>query len=383
MAWELGADQANNMTIGEKLGQITWSLVLLIILVASVGFAMLYSAANGNWDPWASRQAVRFGVAVVMMLFIALIDIRIWMKLAYPLYGIAFVLLVAVELVGQIGMGAQRWIDLGFIQLQPSELMKVTLILALARYFHGATVEDTGRITFIVPPILMTLAPVGLVLMQPNLGTSLILIMVGGAILFLVGVRWWKFGLVIGAALAAIPVAWQFLHDYQKNRVLTFINPENDPLGTGYHIMQSKIALGSGALFGKGFLQGTQSHLNFLPEKQTDFIFTMLAEEFGLVGAVGFLGLYCLLLLYGFIIAIRCRHQFGRLVALGLTVNLFLYLFINCAMNMGLIPVVGIPLPLISYGGTATLTVMIGFGLLLSVHVHRDVRMSRRGIGDF
>ncbi|WP_119679020.1 rod shape-determining protein RodA [Indioceanicola profundi] len=381
--WDLGADHANNMTLGEKLGQVTWSLVLLIILVASVGFAMLYSAANGNWDPWASRQAVRFSVSVVMMLVIAMVDIRIWMKLAYPLYAVAFVLLVAVELVGQIGMGAQRWIDLGFIQLQPSELMKVTLILALARYFHGASVEDTGRILFITPPILMTLAPVGLVLMQPNLGTSLILIMVSGAILFLVGVRWWKFGLVIGSALAAIPIAWQFLHDYQKNRVLTFLYPENDPLGTGYHIMQSKIALGSGGLFGKGFLLGTQSHLNFLPEKQTDFIFTMLAEEFGLVGAAGFLGLYCLLLLYGFIIAMRCRNQFGRLVALGLTVNLFLYLFINCAMNMGLIPVVGIPLPLISYGGTATLTVMIGFGLLLSVHVHRDVRMSRRGMGDF
>jgi len=382
MAWDLGADQ-NDMTIGEKLGQISWSLVLLICAVASVGFAMLYSAANGNLDPWASRQIVRFGMGVALMLTIALVDIRFWMKMAWPLYGVAFVMLIAVEFVGQIGMGAQRWIDLGFIQIQPSELMKVTLVLALARYFHGASVEDVGRISFIIPPILFTLAPVGLVLLQPNLGTSLILVMVSGAILFLVGVRWWKFGLVIGSGLAAIPIAWQFLHDYQKNRVLTFLNPENDPLGTGYHIMQSKIALGSGGLFGKGFLMGTQSHLNFLPEKQTDFIFTMLAEEFGLVGAVGFLGLYCLLLLYGFIIAMRCRHQFGRLVALGLTVNLFLYLFINCAMNMGLIPVVGIPLPLLSYGGTATLTVMIGFGLILSVHVHRDVRMSRRGISDF
>ena len=380
MIWDVGDD---HLTLGEKLAQISWSLVLLITLVASVGFAMLYSAANGNLDPWASRQMVRFGAGMGLLLVCALIDIRIWMRFAYVLYGLTLMLLVAVEFFGFVGMGAQRWIDLGFMQLQPSEVMKVCLVLALARYFHGATLEDTGRILHLVLPLLLVLAPVGLVLLQPNLGTSLTLLAVSGALFFLSGVRLWKFGLVIGAGLAAIPVAWQFLHDYQKNRVLTFLDPESDPLGTGYHIMQSKIALGSGGLFGKGFLQGTQSHLNFLPEKQTDFIFTMLAEEFGLVGAVGFLTLYCLLLLYGFVIALRCKHQFGRLVALGLTINLFLYLFINVAMNMGLIPVVGIPLPLLSYGGTATLTVMIGFGILLSVHVHRDVRMSRRGISDF
>lgn len=379
----LDLGSADTMSLGEKLAQISWSLVLLICVVASVGFAMLYSAANGSLDPWASRQIVRFCVGLVMMLTIALVDIRVWMKLAYPLYGIVFLLLIAVELVGDVGKGAQRWIDLGFIQLQPSEVMKVTLTLALARYFHGATLEDTGRIPFLVIPLVIIFAPVGLVLMQPNLGTSLILIMIGGAVFFLSGVRLWKFGLVIGSVLAAIPIIWQFMHDYQKRRVLTFLDPENDPLGMGYHITQSKIAFGSGGLFGKGFLMGTQSHLNFLPEKQTDFIFTMLAEEFGMVGAVGFLGLYCLLLLFGFVIGLRCRHQFGRLVALGLTVNLFLYLFINVAMIMGLIPVVGVPLPLISYGGTATLAVMIGFGLLLSVHVHRDVRMSKRGISDF
>lgn len=373
----------DSMTIGEKLAGIAWSLVLLVILVASVGFAMLYSAANGSLDPWASRQIVRFAIGLAAMLFMALVDIRIWMKLAYPLYGAVFVLLIAVELVGDVGKGAQRWIDLGFIQLQPSEIMKVTLVLALARYFHGATLEDAGRIPFLFVPLLIIFAPVGLVLMQPNLGTSLILVMIGGAMFFLAGVRLWKFGLVIAAVLIAIPLSWQFvLHDYQRHRVETFLDPESDPLGHGYHITQSKIAFGSGGLMGKGFLQGTQSHLNFLPEKQTDFIFTMLAEEFGFVGGVGFLGLYCLLLLFGFVIALRCRHQFGRLVALGLTVNLFLYMFINVAMIMGLIPVVGVPLPLISYGGTATLAVMIGFGLLLSVHVHRDVRMSRRGISD-
>jgi rod shape determining protein RodA len=383
MVWDLGADH-NDMTIGEKLTQVPWSLVLLISIVACVGFAMQFSAANGNIDPWASRQMVRFAVGLALMLFIGLIDIRVWMRFSYFLYGATLLLLVGVELFGQIGMGAQRWIDLGFVQIQPSEVMKVCLVLALARYFHGATLEETGRILYLVPPLLLILCPVALVLMQPNLGTSLMLLAVSGALFFLVGVRLWKFAVVIGSGLVAGPlIVWQFLHDYQRNRVMTFLNPENDPLGTGYHIMQSKIALGSGGLFGKGFLMGTQSHLNFLPEKQTDFIFTMLAEEFGLVGGLGFLGAYCLLLLFGVVIAMRCKHQFGRLVALGLTVNLFLYLFINVAMNMGLIPVVGVPLPLLSYGGTATLTVMIGFGLMLSVHIHRDVRMSRRGISDF
>jgi rod shape determining protein RodA len=382
MSLDLSIDRGA-MTIGEKLGQISWSLVFLITLVASIGFAMLYSAANGNFDPWASRQMLRFAVGLVMMLVIALIDIRLWMKLAYPLYGIVMALLIGVDLFGNVGKGAQRWIDLGIIQLQPSEIMKVTLVMVLARYFHGATLEDTGRIPFLIPPLLMVGAPVALVLAQPNLGTSLMLIMAAGALFFLSGVRLWKFGLIIAAVLIAIPLSWQFvLHDYQRDRVETFLDPDSDPLGTGYHITQSKIAFGSGGLTGKGFLQGTQSHLNFLPEKQTDFIFTMLAEEFGLIGSVVFLFLYSMLLLYGFVIAGRCRHQFGKLLSLGLSVNLFLYLFINVAMIMGLIPVVGVPLPLISYGGTATLGVMIGFGLLLSAHIHRDVRMSRRGMGD-
>ncbi|MFV3073430.1 rod shape-determining protein RodA [Niveispirillum fermenti] len=382
MSLEVGGDGAT-LSFTEKLGQIPWSLVFLVTAVASVGFAMLYSAANGNLDPWASRQIARFGVGLGAMLFIAMIDIRVWMKMTYPLYGMVLLLLIAVDLFGSVGKGAQRWVDLGFVQLQPSEIMKITLVMALARYFHGASLEDTGRIPFLLIPLAIVGAPVALVLAQPNLGTSLMLVMASGAMFFLSGVRLWKFGLIIGAVLIAVPLTWQFvLHDYQRDRVETFLDPDSDPLGTGYHITQSKIAFGSGGLTGKGFLQGTQSHLNFLPEKQTDFIFTMLAEEFGLVGSVSFLFLYCMLLLFGFVIANRCRHQFGRLLALGLTVNLFLYLFINVAMIMGLIPVVGVPLPLISYGGTATLAVMVGFGLLMSVHIHRDVRMSRRGLGD-
>jgi rod shape determining protein RodA len=208
------------------------------------------------------------------------------------------------------------------------------------------------------------------------------LLMAGGAMFFVAGVRLWKFAVVVLAAVGAAPIVWQFLHDYQRQRVLTFLDPERDPLGTGYHIIQSKIALGSGGLFGKGFLQGSQSHLNFLPEKQTDFIFTMLAEEFGLVGALGLIGVYSLLIVYGFAIALSSRSQFGRLVAIGVTTTFFLYMFINMAMVMGLIPVVGVPLPMLSYGGTAMITVMIGFGLLMSVYVHRDVTIGRRGTGD-
>ncbi|MCB9947271.1 MAG: rod shape-determining protein RodA [Rhodospirillaceae bacterium] len=353
-------------------------MILLVAAICSIGFAMLYSAANGSFDPWASRQMIRFGVGFVILLAVALVDIRIWLRLAYPIYGLSLILLVAVEVMGEIGMGAQRWIDLGVIQLQPSELMKVAMVLALARYFHGPTLEEVGRISRLLMPLVLVLAPVGLVLKQPDLGTAMMLMMIGGAMFFLAGVRLWKFAVVIVLGLTAIPVGWEFLHDYQRQRILTFLNPERDPLGAGYHILQSKIALGSGGMFGKGFLAGTQAHLNFLPERQTDFIFTMLAEEFGLVGSLVLIGLYALVFAYGIVIGLRSRNHFGRLLALGLTVNLFLYVFINMAMVMGLIPVVGVPLPLISYGGTAMLTVLFGFGLIISVYVHRDVKISRR-----
>jgi rod shape determining protein RodA len=378
-AWqgELASRQPG-MTLGEKIVQINWLLVLLICGVAGVGFAMLYSAANASTDPWASRHLARFSVGLAVMLAIAVVDIRIWLRLAYPIYGITLLLLVAVEVKGSIGMGAQRWIDLGVIQLQPSEIMKIAVVLALARYFHGPTLEEVWRLPRLIVPAVLVLTPVALVLKQPDLGTAGMLMLVGGALFFLAGVRLWLFGVVIAAGLAVVPVAWQFLHDYQQERVLTFMNPERDPLGAGYHILQSKIALGSGGLFGKGYLGGTQSHLNFLPEKQTDFIFTMLAEEFGLVGGLGLLGLYLLIIAYGTVIGLRSRNHFGRLLALGLTANLFLYVAINIAMVMGLIPVVGVPLPLVSYGGTVMLAVLFGFGLIISVFIHRDTRISRR-----
>ena len=368
-----------DLTLGQKLLHIHWLFVILLFLAASIGFFMLYSAANGNLEPWAFRQFVRFCLGVCVMIAIALIDIRIWMRYAYFFYLITLGLLMIVEVAGTIGMGAQRWLSFGYFNFQPSELMKITLILALARYFHGGSIEDIGRPSYLVVPLLMIALPSMLVLRQPDLGTTLLLVMASGAIFFTAGVRMWKFGVVLVLGIGAMPVAWQLLHEYQKRRVLTFLNPESDPLGSGYHIIQSKIALGSGGVFGKGFMQGTQGHLRFLPEMQTDFIFTMLAEEFGMIGGVGLLTLYGLIMIYAFAMALSSRNQFGRLVGAGVTTTFFLYVFINIAMVMGLIPVVGVPLPLVSYGGTAMMTLLIGFGLLLSVWIHRDIMIGRRG----
>ena len=369
------------LTLGRKLISINWLLVILIVMVAGVGFAMLFSAAGGNMDPWAKRQIVRFGVAFGIMIVVVTINIRIWLRYAYALYFLALALLVAVEVAGHVGMGAQRWISLGFVNIQPSELMKIFLVLALARYYNASAIEDIGRISRLFVPIMLIAAPTVLILRQPDLGTAIMVAMTGAVVLFLAGVRLWKFVVVGIAGLAAAPIAWQFLHEYQKKRIFTFLNPEIDPLGAGYNIIQSKIALGSGGLMGKGFMRGPQSHLHFLPEMQTDFIFTMLAEEFGLVGGLALIILYSLILTYGMIIAARSRNQFGRLVAGGIISTFFFYVFLNIAMVTGLIPVVGVPLPLISYGGTAMLSLMIGFGFVLCAYVHRDARIGRHGSG--
>jgi rod shape determining protein RodA len=363
------------MSFAEKLSSVSWPFILLLCMLAATGYAMLYSAAGGSPDPWAFRHGLRFGFGVLLMLSIALVDIRLILRLAWPLYLLGIGLLVAVALHGAVGKGAQRWLDLGPIQIQPSELMKIFIVIMLAAWFHRASVERVGNPLFLIPPLIAVAVPVVLILRQPNLGNALITAMLSGIMLFAAGVRLWKFALVGASAAVAAPIAYERLHDYQKNRILTFLNPESDPLGTGYHIIQSKIALGSGGMFGQGFVQGTQSQLNFLPEKQTDFIFTMLAEEFGFVGAAALIGLNLLIVLYGLAMALSCRHQFGRLVAVGITTNFFLYVFVNIAMVMGAIPVGGVPLPLVSHGGSAMITVMIGFGVLMSVHVHRDVEI--------
>ncbi|MCX7380952.1 MAG: rod shape-determining protein RodA [Alphaproteobacteria bacterium] len=356
-----------------KLWRVNWLFVLLLCALAGVGYVALYTAAGGSPEPFATRHILRFGFGLVIMLTIALIDIRLIARLSWLVYGGGVVLLILVLKMGHVGKGAQRWIDLGGTLWQPSELMKIGLVLALAHWFHKASWERVGNPLFLIVPIVATAVPVVLILKEPNLGTAVICAVVSGVVFLGAGVRWWKVALVVAAIAIAAPIAYDHLHDYQRARITTFLHPESDPLGAGYNIIQSRIALGSGGIWGKGFLQGTQGHLNFLPEKQTDFIFTMLSEEFGFVGGISLLGLLAVITMFGMLIGLRCRHQFGRLVAIGISTNFFMYVFVNIAMVTGSIPVGGVPLPLVSHGGSAMIMVMIGMGLLMSVHVHRDV----------
>lgn len=370
------------LSVTDKLLDVNWGLVLLITIIASAGFAMLYSVAGGSFHPWALPQMIRFVIGLILLIIIAMVDIRVWMSLAYPFYGGALLLLLATTIMGKVGgLGAQRWLELGPLQIQPSELMKISLVLALSRYLHGQQVEDISKPWKLIIPLAMVGVPAVLVLMQPNLGTAMILCADGASLLFLAGLSWWWILPTLGAGVAAVPIAWRFMHDYQKQRVLTFLNPSSDALGAGWNISQAEIAVGSGGLAGKGYMQGTQSRLNFLPEKETDFIWTVLGEEFGFVGCIAMLLLFAVVIAYGIRIAMASRSQFGRLLATGITLNFFFYIMINASMVMGLIPVVGIPMPLISYGGTAMLTVMVGFGLLMSVHVHRQVEIPRHSSG--
>ncbi|APH54768.1 Rod shape-determining protein rodA [Granulibacter bethesdensis] len=355
-----------------KLWRINWFFVLLLCLLAGAGYIALY-AAGGGAGPYADKHLIRFAIGMVMMLAIAMTDIRIICRFAWPAYFFALGLLVLVARMGHIGKGAQRWIELGPLQLQPSELMKLFLVLALASWFRKASWEQVGRPMFLIVPTLAVLAPAALILKEPNLGTAVITAIVGGSVFMTAGVRLWKFALILGAAAGIAPFAYHHLHEYQRQRIITFLNPESDPLGAGYNIIQSKIGLGSGGMWGQGILDGTRGNLALLPEKQTDFIFTVFSEQFGFMGGAALLGLLCLIVLSGMATAIRCRHQFGRLLALGLSVNFFMYIVVNVAMVMGAIPVGGVPLPLVSHGGSAMLCAMLGFGLLISVHVHRDV----------
>jgi rod shape determining protein RodA len=371
----LALDAPAPVSFAERIWRINWGLVLVLTAIAGVGVLALYSAAGGRFEPWASRHAVRYGAAFVLMLTVALIHPKVWLAMAWPIYIVSMLLLIAVDVIGKIGMGAQRWLVLGPLQIQPSEIAKVAVIMVLARYYHGLTKEQASRLLYTLPALLIILAPVALVMVQPDLGTAMMVLMGGGALLFVAGVRLWMFLVAGVSAIACLPIAWSFMHEYQRKRVLTFLDPDRDPLGAGYHITQSKIAIGSGGLFGKGFLKGTQSSLNFLPEKQTDFIFTTFVEEWGMIGAFGLLVLFALVLIWGFSIAFRCQHHFGRLLALGVTAMMFLYVFINSAMVMGLLPVVGVPLPLVSNGGTAMVSVMFACGLLIGVSVYRDAQL--------
>ena len=361
-----------------KVLYIHWPLVVLVTAVAAVGILMLYSVAGGNFDTWARRQAQVFAAGFVLMFIVAMVPIWFWRSMSGIAYLFAFALLLFVEFKGTVGMGAQRWIDLGPIRLQPSEMMKFTLVMLLASYYDWLDLKKVSRPLWVLVPVLLTVAPTILVLMQPNLGTSLMLIMAGGAVMFAAGVSLWYFAGVISLAVAAVAAVftsrgtpWQLLHDYQYRRIDTFLDPAADPLGAGYNILQAKIALGSGGWSGKGFMQGTQSRLNFLPEKETDFIFTILAEEFGFVGAFSLLTLYALIIGFCLVSALQNRDRFSALLIIGVAANFFFYIAVNLSMVMGMAPVVGVPLPLLSYGGSAMLVILVGFGLVQSAHVHR------------
>ena len=363
---------SRHLGLKDKFCRLSFSYILLIMILACVGTMTLYSAANGSWDPWEIKHISRFGVTLLLMIGLAMVDIRYYYHGAYLFYFATLFLLVVVEITGHIGMGAQRWINLGLFKIQPSELMKIGMVLFLARYFSFTTMQNIRTIRGILIPVVLTIIPVGLICLQPDLGTALMLLFTATIMMFVVGVQWWKFALVGAAGAALLPIAWNFLHEYQQNRVLTFLDPERDPLGAGYHIIQSKIAFGSGGIFGKGFLHGTQTHLNFLPEKHTDFIFTMFSEEFGMIGSVMLVLLNILVIAMGYIFAFRIRNYFAKLVVIGLNTNYFLYVFINIAMVMGVLPVVGIPLPLISYGGTVMFSIMSSFGIILCMKVNQD-----------
>jgi rod shape determining protein RodA len=354
--------------LSSKVKEIEWSLILILCAIAAVGAMMLYSVAPLSWSPWAGKHVMRFGLCLILMLVLTLVDLRVWFALAYPIYGVAFVLLMAVPVLGHTSLGAKRWI----FGIQPSEIMKIGLVLALARYYHGMSARD-GRWSWkLLIPAAMTLAPMALIIKQPDLGTALLIGFTGAAIMTLAGLDWKVLVALAVGAVAAVPAAVKFaLKGYQRDRVLTFLNPEADPSGSGYHILQSKIALGSGGLLGKGFGLGTQSQLNFLPEKQTDFIFATFAEQFGLVGCVTVLVLYAGAIIIALRIAALSYSHFGRLAAGGVTATFAFYILVNAAMVMGMAPVVGVPMPLMSYGGTEMLTVMVGFGLVQAVRVHR------------
>jgi len=355
-----------------KFGEIDWIFCLTVTLIAGAGAVMQFSIAGSSWMPWAGPHLARYVLFFAIMIALSLIDLRVWFVLAYPIYAIGFLLLIAVMLVGHHALGAQRWLQAGPITIQPSEIMKIGMVLALARFYHGLSGKSATLSWWLLVPAGLILAPVALVAKQPDLGTAILMLLTGALVVILAGLSWRLIAAgVLGVALLVPPVVLFALHGYQKERLTTFLDPAADPSGSGYHILQSEIALGSGGLLGKGYGLGSQSQLNFLPEKQTDFIFSSLAEEFGFVGCVSILVLYAAVIFMALRTAYLSHSHFGRLAAAGVTATFALYVLINGSMVMGLAPVVGVPMPLLSYGGTVMLTVMVGFGLVLAVRVHR------------
>jgi rod shape determining protein RodA len=364
----------------QRLRGMHRGMLLVTLALGLLGLAMQYSASGGDVRVFALPQAIRFAVGLVVMVLLAIAPSALLFRASFLVYLAALGLLVMVALVGVMGLGAQRWVGIGFFNLQPSELMKIGIILVLARHFHHAPIDRSHHFKLLLIPLGLTLVPVALILDQPNLGTATIVSFIAFAMCFMAGIRWQYFAGAIGGAMAAVPVAYHLLHDYQKQRVMTFLNPDADPLGAGYNIIQSKIAIGSGGFFGKGLLNGSQGQLDFLPEKQTDFIFTMMAEELGFIGALVLMVLYGTLLMYAMLLATRARSGFGRQLAAGVAALIFIHIFINMAMVMGMIPVVGVPLPFLSYGGSFLISTLMACGLLQHVYINRDQSLPRRSM---
>ena len=356
-----------------RLRRVEWGLVFVLAMITTMGTILLFGAAGGKWEPWAGAHIMRFAVVCVMMLVVATVDIRIWYYSAYPAYIATFILLILVQLIGKEALGAQRWLEIGPLRIQPSEFMKIALVLALARYYQDTAGDKMWQLKAHIIPLMLLSAPAGLIMLQPDLGTAIMVAGVGAALIILAGLSWWYIVTAGAAVIAGATASFFFvMHEFQRNRILTFIDPSRDPLGTGYHITQSKIAIGSGGFWGVGFMQGTQSQLDFLPERHTDFVFAMLLEEFGMLGGLFVLGLYIAVMAYGMYIAVACRHVFGKFVAGGITMLLFIYVGINTGMIMGLLPVVGEPLPFLSWGGSVMMSLMFGLGLVQNAKVYRD-----------
>jgi rod shape determining protein RodA len=356
-----------------RLARIEWGLVFAFTMIATVGTLLLFGAAEGKWTPWAGDHVVRYAVVTCIMLVVATIDVRVWYHAAYPFYIATFILLILVDLVGTEALGAKRWLQAGPVRIQPSEFMKIAVVMTLARYYQDHGSERMWHLKAHIIPLLLLSVPAALIMKQPDLGTAIMVAGVGATLVILAGLSWWY---VISAGVAVVSFAvvsfFFFMEEFQRSRILTFLDPSRDPLGTGYHITQSKIAIGSGGFWGVGFMKGTQSQLDFLPERHTDFVFAMLLEEFGMIGGLFVLSLYIAIMAYGIYTAVACRHVFGKFVAAGITMLMFIYVGINTGMIMGLMPVVGEPLPFLSYGGNVMLSLMFGFGLVQNARVFRD-----------
>lgn len=371
---------ANMMTFGEKLSRFSWSLFIPMCVVLIFSILVLFSAGGGSWFPYAMPQLMKIFIGLAIFFAVSFSNIKTWIKSAYFIYAVALILIILVTFIGDVGMGAQRWLNLGIINIQPSEFIKIALVLALARYFAWQNSVELSQFKNYIVPILLFIIPFIFIFLQPDLGTGISVGLITLGMFYIVGAnkKWFLILFILGIIIS--PAVWYgALHDYQRDRIITFINPDSDPRGAGYQINQAKIAFGSGGIIGKGYISGTQSQQSFLPEKQTDFIFTMMGEEFGFMGALLFISIYTFIVIMLFWASKTCRNRFGQLVCFGFMLNFFVYYFINISMVLGLMPTVGVPLPLMSFGGSSLISLLFGFGLCQNAHIHKDQQLSSKG----